>query len=154
MNLGRKEERAMKKTEMPQFEFQGNYDADLVLDRWGKVKCDICGRRFKSVNVKIIINDFLFCPTCIQTGPAAVAAAVELLAVDKNWIARTWGYTTSRLDQENIAGMARAYRKLASALRGLDSFKDLPRDNPSGNVVLAISWKIKEVPRPAKGKAA
>lgn len=127
--------------------FEGNYDSDVILDRWGKVKCDVCDERFKSINVEIVIDDFLICPACIQSGPAAVATKMVRFAGDEDRIARTWGYTKSNLDQENIKGMARAYRKTAAAIRSLGSFKDLPRDSPGGNVVLAISWKsVKKAP--------
>ena len=139
----------MKKAKETRFEFSGNYHSELDLS-CGKVKCDICEQRSKYIHVAIVLDDFLICPACLQSGPAAVAAELERIAGDKDHITRQWGYSDSSLDRVNISDMCRGYRKLAKLLRGLDSFEDLP----GGKIALGVAEVLQAPAAGRKRRAA
>ena len=137
---------ATKKEEQKiRFEFTGHYHSDLLIDRYGRVKCDICEKWSKYVHVGVVLDDFLICPTCVLSGPQALATEVSRIAGDKDYIARKWGYPDTSLGRQDIAGMARAYRSLAKVFRGIGSFEDLP----GGTVAMAVA---KTLLAPAAGR--
>ncbi len=142
----------MKKVKGIRFEFSGNYHSDMVPDRWGRIRCDICGARNRSTGVNVVLDDFLICPACICTGPAAVAAEAKRIAGDKDRIAEIWDYAESDNDLEKdfFQSMSRGYRGMAMALRGVHSFEELP----GGKIALGVAGEMRAPVGRKKGKAA
>jgi hypothetical protein len=124
----------------------------------GKAQCDICYGRFTMPEVVIRILDFDICPSCIISGPAAVATEAENVAGDKKRLIERWGK-----NPEGHDGIVSEYRAVAKALRSVKSFKEIR----GGEVSLAIAavragngsrpdewaYTITRVPR-TRGKAA
>ncbi len=139
-----------RKVEGIRFEFAGNNGSDMTTPRRGRIHCDICEESYKSPHIEVCLSGFTICPSCIKAGPAAVAAEAKRFAGDKDRIVRTWGYSNSNPVQEDIACMASGYRSLASKLRGLRSFEDLP----GGKIALGVAEILKSSAARRKGKAA
>ena len=94
----------------------------------GKDQCGICFGRFTMPEVATELRDFEICPSCVLSGPAAVAAEAEKTTGDKKRLAR-WG----KEPQED--GIVREYHLLAKRLRRVKSFKEIR----GGEVALAIA---------------
>jgi hypothetical protein len=129
-----------KKEQEVRFTFD---DGDHVGVASGKDQCDICFGRYWMPEVAINLRDFYICPSCVLSGPAAVAAEAEKTIGDKKRLAR-WGEESDEPD-----GILKEYRLLARRLRRVKSFKEIP----GGEVALAIATVTAPV-RPRRRKAA
>ncbi len=143
----------MKKSKGLRFMFDGDFSPEIdeaPLQR-GTLQCDFCGTRFKSPHIEVSIDGFTIGPACILSGPAAVATEAKQIAEDPDRVARIWGYDlTKPNDRSDTSSMAKLYRSLASALRGVHSFEDLP----GGKMALGVAEVLQAPADRRKRKAA
>ncbi len=97
----------------------------------GKTQCGICSGRFKMPEVATNLCDFFICPSCVLSGPVAVAEEAKRTAGDKDRLAAMWNCE----DPDDARGMASEYRALVTKLRRVKSFYELP----GGLIALAIA---------------
>jgi hypothetical protein len=128
------------------FEFAGNSGSDMTTPQRGRLHCDFCEDWYKSPHIEVCINGFTVCPSCIQAGPAALAAKARRIAGDKDWVARVYG----PMDQESLVCMIHGYRRLASVIRGFRSFENLS----GGKVALGVAAVLQAPAGRRKRKAA
>ena len=128
------------------FEFAGNSGSSMTDLRQGKLHCDICRGWFKSPHVEVCLHGFTICPSCIKAGPAALATKATRIAGDKTWIVRVWG----SMDQESLENFIRGYHNLATGLRGIRSFEDLP----GGKMALGVAEVLQAPAAGRKRRAA
>jgi len=136
----------MKKKAGVRFEFAGDFHSSFNPDSKGRIKCDFCGEWYKASGVCVVLYEFTICPSCIQTGPHAIAAEADRMSKDKARIARQWGEKAPDFSES----MAQEYHKLHQALQGIRSFGELT----GGKVALGVAGALKRKDRGRKGRAA
>lgn len=117
---------AKKKQEEVRFTFD---DGDYSGAARGKTRCGICSGRFMMPGVATLLDDFFICPSCVLSGPAAVAEEAKRTAGDKDRRAAIWE------TEDPADSCSKEYLALAKALRRVQSFKEIP----GGEIAQAIA---------------
>jgi len=116
-----------------QFDFM-----DTAPDEGNKVRCGVCFNLFEYPEIGTNLTGFTICPTCVLSGPVAVAAEALRSARNKDRLA-IWSE-----DPDDQRDFASDYRSIARMLRRVESFMDIP----GGAHALAIaSVKPEDVER-------
>lgn len=131
------------------FRFEFASEEELNLKAGGKFQCNLCCHYFVVPGVDVTLYYFTLCPSCILSGPAAVAAEAKRFAADKDRIWRIWEFADSWSGPQDAKDLAGQYRSLASRLRGVGSFEEIP----GGAVAVAIAGAATKA-RPRRKKAA
>jgi hypothetical protein len=130
VNLKQQEDAKMaKRAERQEVEFAFD-DGSCSGAARGKTRCGICTGRFTMPEVATTLGEFLICPSCVLSGPAAVAAEAKRTAGDKDRSAM-WECE----DPADTRSIAKECLALASRLRRVKSFYEIR----GGMVALAIA---------------
>ena len=118
-----------KKAERQEVQFAFDDGSCLGAVR-GKTRCGICTGRFTMPEVATTLGGFLICPSCVLSGPAAVAAEAKRTAGDKDrsamWLCE---------DPADTRSIAKECLALASELRRVKSLYEIR----GGEVAQAIA---------------
>ena len=77
-----------KEEEKEKLRFRFASEDDLFLTRGGKFKCNLCDHYFVVPEIDITLHWFTLCPSCILSGPAAVAAEAKRCAAAEDRMRR------------------------------------------------------------------
>ena len=119
-----------KKAEKQEVEVKFAFDdGDCSGAARGKTTCGICFGRFKMPQVATTLRGFFICPSCVLSGPAAVAAEANRTAGSKDRLEKLCE------DPADGRDIGKEYRALANRLRRVKSFYEIR----GGMVALTIA---------------